>query len=208
MSQQINLYNPQFLERKKYFSAVTMAQALGLLVLGLAVFYAFAFWQGRDLARQTAESSRAYELQKQRFAKATAELSPQKLETQLDQDLKNADAAIALRKAMLREIRSGTGNPNAYSEYLRAFARQTVQGLWLTGIQISEGGEQLSLTGRAMRPDLVPVLIGRLRQEPVLRGRPLEALAITRSAPAAKDGRNSIVDFSVTSPAQSGKPQS
>ncbi|HET7199199.1 MAG TPA: MSHA biogenesis protein MshI, partial [Burkholderiales bacterium] len=127
MSQQINLFNPQFLERKKYFSAVTMAQALGLLVLGLAGFYAFAFWQGRDLARQTAESSRAYELQKQRFAKATAELSPQKLETQLDQDLKNADAAIALRKAMLREIRSGAGNPNAYSEYLRAFARQTVQ---------------------------------------------------------------------------------
>ncbi|HET7199599.1 MAG TPA: PilN domain-containing protein, partial [Burkholderiales bacterium] len=99
-------------------------------------------------------------------------------------------------------------NPNAYSEYLRAFARQTVQGVWLTGIQISEGGEQLSLTGRAVRADLVPVLIGRLRQEPVLRGRPLDALAITRTGSAGKDGRNSIVDFSVTSPAQPGKPQS
>ena len=43
MSQQINLFNPLFLEKKKYFSAVTMTQALGLIVLGMAGFYTFAF---------------------------------------------------------------------------------------------------------------------------------------------------------------------
>ena len=69
MSQQINLFNPQFLEKKKYFSAVAMTQALGLITLGLAAFYGFAFWQDRNLARQTGESGRAYEQQKQQFAK-------------------------------------------------------------------------------------------------------------------------------------------
>jgi len=86
--------------------------------------------------------------------------------------------------------------PAGYSEYLRAFARQTVQGLWLTSIQIADGGAQLTMGGRALQADLVPVLIGRLKQESVLRGRPLEALAITKST-AGK--ARSIVEFTVTS---------
>jgi len=210
VSQQINLFNPQFLKQKKYFSAVTMTQALGLLVLGLAAFYGFALWQDRSLAHPFAESERAYGQQKQQFAKVTAELSPGKRETQLDQDLKNTEAAIASRQALLRELQAGVmGDSPGYSEYLRAFARQTVQGLWLTSIQIAEGGAQLTMSGRALQADLVPVLIGRLKQESVLRGRPLEALAITRSA-AGKGAGRTIVDFTVSSPglsdAQKAKP--
>jgi hypothetical protein len=201
VSQQINLFNPQLLKQKKYFSALTMTQALGLLALGLAAFYGFAFWQDRSLARQTADSGGAYEQQKQQFAKITTELSPGKGETQLDQDLKSVEAAIASHQAFLRELQTGVmGNSTGYSEYLRAFARQTVQGLWLTGIQIGEGGAQLTMSGRALQADLVPVLIGRLKQESVLRGRPLEALAITRSSAAGKGAGRTIVDFTVTSP--------
>ena len=200
MSQQINLYNPLFLEKKKYFSAVTMTQALGLIVLGMAAFYGFALWQDRSLARQTGESGRAYEQQKQQFAKVSAELSPEKRETQLDQDLKSIDAAIALRQSLLRELgTSGSPGSAGYSEYLRAFARQTVQGLWLTSIQIAEGGGQLTMSGRALQADLVPVLIGRLKQESVLRGRPLEALAMTRGT-AGKDPARAIIEFTVSSP--------
>ena len=200
MSQQINLFNPQFLEKKKYFSTVAMTQAIGLIVLGLAAFYGFAFWQDRSLARQTGESGRAYEQQKQQFAKVGAELSPEKRETQLDQDLKSIEAAIALRQSLLRELgTSGSPGSAGYSEYLRAFARQTVQGLWLTSIQIAEGGAQLTMSGRALQADLVPVLIGRLKQESVLRGRPLEALAITRGT-AGKDPARTVVEFTVSSP--------
>jgi len=199
VSQQINLFNPLFLEKKKHFSAVTMTQAIALIVLGLGAFYAFAFWQDRSLARQIAESGRAYEQQKQQFAKITAELSPEKREAQLDQDLKSIEAAIALRRSLMGELgKGGPAGPGGYSEYLRAFARQTVQGLWLTSIQIAEGGGQLTMSGRALQADLVPVLIGRLKQESVLRGRPLEGLAITRSTAGKAPGR-AIVEFTVTS---------
>jgi hypothetical protein len=102
---------------------------------------------------------------------------------------------------LLRELQAGVmGDSAGYSEYLRAFARRTVQGLWLTGIQIAEGGAQLTMSGRALQADLVPVLIGRLKQESVLRGRPLEALAITRSGAVGKSAGRTIVDFTVSSP--------
>ena len=201
MSQQINLFNPQFLKQKKYFSAVTMTQALGLLVLGMAAFYGFAVWQDGNLARRTAESGRTYEQQKQQFAKLAAELSPEKREAQLDRDIKRTEAAIVSRRALLRELQAGVGGDSTgYSEYLRAFARQTVPGLWLTSIQIAEGATRLTMGGRALEADLVPVLIGRLKREPVLRGRPLEALAITRSGAAGKEAARTIVDFTVSSP--------
>lgn len=198
MSQQINLYNPQFLGTQRYFSAVTMVQALGLVLLGIIAFYGFAVWKDRDLARRAVESSRAYQLQKQQFAKASADLNPERLEAQIDQDLKAAEAAIALRRVLLGEIQSS--GTFAYSEYLRAFARQTVQGLWLTSIQIGEAGVQLNLSGRALQADLVPVFISRLKRESVLQGRPLEALAITRGVTATEPKR-AVVDFTVSSPA-------
>jgi hypothetical protein len=202
--QQINLFNPQFLKQKKYFSAVTMTQALGLLVLGMAVFYGFALWQDSSLRRQTEESGRAYEQQKQLFARVAAELNPEKREAQLDQDLKSTEAAIVERRALLREIRAGvTGESAGYSQYLRAFARQTVPGLWLTSIQITEGASQLTMSGRALQADRVPVLIARLKREALLRGRPLEALAITRGAPAKGPAR-SVVEFTVSSPGLAG----
>ena len=201
MSQQINLFNPQLLKEKKHFSALTMTQALGLLALGMAAFYGFATWQDRNLARQTADSTRDYEQQKQQFAKVTVELSPDKREAQLDQDLKRVEAAIASRRTLLRELHAGVvGDPAGYTEYLRAFARQTVQGLWLTSIQIAEGGAQLTMSGRALQADLVPILIGRLRKESVLRGRPLDALAITQVA-AGKDAARTVVVFTVSSQA-------
>ncbi len=83
MSQQINLFNPQFLEKRRYFSSVTMVQALGLLFLGIFAFYGFALWRDRDLARQAAELSRAYQAQKLQVVRASAELNPEKIEAQL-----------------------------------------------------------------------------------------------------------------------------
>ena len=201
MSQQINLFNPQLLKQEKHFSALTMTQALGLVVLGVAAFYGFALWQDRNLARQSGDSERDYQQQKQQFAKVTAELSPDKREAQLDQDLKSAEAAIAMRQALLRELQAGVASDSAgYSEYLRAFARRTVQGLWLTSIQIAEGGAQLTMSGQALQADLVPLLIARLRQERVLRGRPLDALAISQVA-AGKDAARAIVTFTLSSQA-------
>src|SRR5258706_10149351 len=139
VSQQINLFNPLFLEKKKYFSALAMTQALGLIALGMAAFYGFAFWQDGSLARQTGDSSKAYEQQKQRFASVTADLSPEKRDAQLDQDLKSIEGAIALRQQLLRELGTGALAGRAgYSEYFRAFARPAVFVRWVTCILMEE----------------------------------------------------------------------
>ena len=45
MSQQINLFNPVFLKRNTLFSALAMAQGLGLLCIGLIALIAFSSYR-------------------------------------------------------------------------------------------------------------------------------------------------------------------
>jgi len=83
----------------------------------MAAFYGFAFWQDGSLARQTGDSAKAYEQQKQGFA-SYAELSPEKRDAQLDQDLKSIEAAIAF--AAVAAARAGNRplwRAAGYSEY-------------------------------------------------------------------------------------------
>ena len=63
MSQQINLYNPLFTKKKKPFSVRTMAQALGLIALGLAGLYIYAAVGASGAARLAAQFSEQLNVQ-------------------------------------------------------------------------------------------------------------------------------------------------
>jgi len=186
VSQQINLFNPQFLKQKKYFSALMMLQSVAVLLAGLALFYGYALQQEAELARQAAASVQENAVQSERLNKFSAEFAPGAAQKQAEAELQEAAAAIAARETLLRQMQSGAlSNAAGYSEYLRAFARQIVSGVWLTGVEIEEGAQSLTLKGNALQADLIPAFIGRLGAEPVLRGRQLESLSISQAAPAS-----------------------
>jgi hypothetical protein len=66
---------------------------------------------------------------------------------------------------------------------LRALARVSVEGVWLTRVEFSEGSGELSLAGRAQRADLVPAYLARLRADPSLRKQEFARLDVTRATP-------------------------
>lgn len=202
MSQQINLFNPIFLKQKKYFSVLAMLQALVLIVLGSGLFYGYADYQVKLLEKQLKETSKRSADEKLRVAKMQTEFSPQKSGQLLQDELKKLEAESAAQKEILDTLKTGViGNTEGYSEYLRAFARQTVSGLWLTGFAIEGDGAQMSLGGAALTPQLVPVYIQRLSKEKVMKGKTFSSLqmqlpkAIASQQPAAK----SYVEFSMQS---------
>jgi hypothetical protein len=88
------------------------------------------------------------------------------------------------------------GSQHGFAEYLRAFSRQSVSGLWLTGFSIAGNGE-LEIRGRVLSPDLVPSYIQRLNREQVLAGRSFARLEMSRpkpepAPPPAKDGKGPL----------------
>ena len=180
MAQQINLFNPVFLKQKKYFSAVTMLQALGIVVAGVLAFYGYAAYESRGQAKIAADAGRQLAAQTQQVAAFTKEYSPQGRSRQLHDELSLANARLTQREEMLSLLKTGgLGNTAGFARYLAALARHPMDGVWLTGFSISGDENQLNLTGRVLEPDLVPVYIRALNKEEVMRGRKVAELRLT-----------------------------
>jgi hypothetical protein len=181
MSQQINLFNPIFLKQKKTFSAVNMLDALALLLVGVALFYAYASIETLNLDRQSVETARQYNQSKARLAEANTRYAPKKVDAGLDAEVNNLQAQLNARKATLDNLGIGLlTNSASYAEYMRALARQSLAGLWLTGFKVGKGGAEMEISGRALQPELVPSYIQRLNQERAMHGRAFDSLSMTQ----------------------------
>jgi len=179
MSQQINLFNPVFLKQKKYFSVETMLQALGLILLGSALFYGYAIFQVSQLSKQADDMSRRYAAEQSKLVNLTNDYSQQNTGQQLENELKQVEAQASAQITLLNLLKSGAlGNTSGYSEYMRAFARQSINGLWLTAFDIVGDGAQMSLSGAVLNPQLVPAYIQRLGREKVMQGKTFSTLQI------------------------------
>lgn len=201
MSQQINLFNPVFLKQKKYFSVLAMLQVLGLIVLGSGFIYGYAKHQVSLLAQQSEETGKLYAAEQQRLASFSQGFSPQKSSQVLQDELKRFEAEAAAQKEILDTLKTGViGNTEGYSEYMRAFARQTLSGLWLTGFAIDSDGSQMSLNGAALNPALVPTYIRRLSKEKAMKGKTFSYLQMQqpKTMPSQSTAK-SYVEFSMQS---------
>jgi hypothetical protein len=177
VSQQINLFNPIFLKQKKYFSALTMVQALGLLLLGSLLLTAFTNYQLLALSKEAKVTAEQLTIAQGQLTKISADYGPRPKSKLLEDDIQKTEMEAKSLQQVFDILKKGEfGNTKGYSEYLGAFSRRIVNGLWLTGLTIQGAGNEIGLQGRALQPDLVPAYIGRLKQEPVLQGKSFATL--------------------------------
>jgi Tfp pilus assembly protein PilN len=189
VSQQINLYNPIFLKQKKYFSALTMLQSLGLILIGCALLVIYANIQLAHRTSEAAASATQLLKTKAQLVTVTTEFRPHQANVALDEDIKKAQTDISAVQHVFDMLQSGTiGNVKGYSGYFRAFARQIVDGLWLTGIDVHAGGREINLQGRALSPELVPVYLARLKAEPEMQGKSFATLDMAVPKENGADG--------------------
>jgi hypothetical protein len=204
MSQQINLFNPLFLRQEKYFSARTMLQSLGLILLGLIAIYAYALWQSSALERLAAGYNSQLTAQRNQFVALGAQGSSKLLEA----DVARLEMDVRSRRGVLALVQGGgLGNTDGFARYFAAFARHPMQGVWLTGFSIGDNGNVLSVRGRVLHPDLVPAYLKTLNEEDVMRGRVITELKLvakdesgTRQTGGAAAGPRRFVEFDLSAP--------
>jgi hypothetical protein len=98
---------------------------------------------------------------------------------------KALEAKLAEHTQTLKALDAATLGPTeGYSDLLRAFARVSMEGVWLTRIDAADGSGELSITGRASRAELVPLYLERLRSEAALSRHEFKRFELTRQAPA------------------------
>lgn len=198
MSQQINLFNPIFLKKKKHFSAATMVQALGLVLVGSVVLSVYTGYEVANLSKEASATSGQLQAAQNNLARINSEYGGGEKSKALEAETQRLEADVKAVRRVLDAVESGDfGNNKGYSEYMRAFSRQIVPGLWLTGFGIHGAGQEIQLQGRTLRPDLVPVYISRLKQEPIMRGRSFATLEMQLARPEPPQGDGSVQSASV-----------
>lgn len=180
MSQQINLYNPLFRKRGFSFtSAAAMLYGVGIALAVAALAAVYEDYRAREVAREAHVVDSALKQAQARRDKLIAEQAARKPDPQLQSEIAVLNAQLKGRQEVIDALKSGAvGTDSGFSEYLRAFSRQSVNGLWLTGFDIAAGGNELSISGRTLSPELVPSYLERLNQEKPMRGRQFAALRI------------------------------
>jgi Tfp pilus assembly protein PilN len=205
MSQQINLFNPIFMKQRKYFSLLTMLQALGMIIAGSLIFYGYAVYQVGQLKRQSEENTMRYNAEQARLAGFVAEVNPQRSIQLLQNEVQRLDKQVAEQNQIINTLKSGAvGNTTGYSEYMRAFSRQVVQGLWLTGFKVTGDAAQISLSGGVVDPELLPAYIQRLGRESIMKGKTFSTLKMQQSkvedgGKAAASSASRYIEFTLYS---------
>lgn len=192
MSQQINLYNPQLRKQREWLSLPVVALAAGAVILMEGALF---FWQGgerADLQQQLAAAQgQARQLQEE-LGIAGKALAERKANTALAKDIELAADSLKQREDVLRVLDLVKPSGEAgFAGYFMAFARQTIEGVWLTGFSIAQ--DRMEIHGRMVDGALLPVYIRRLDAESAFRGRRFAALDMkgvvpTPEKPTAESG--------------------
>ena len=183
MSQQINLFNPVF--RKQGFSftsATAMLYGVGIAVALAALVAVYEDHQLRSVQTRAQAVDQTHKEITARQDKLAAELTKQKPNARLEAEVTALDARLQGRQEIIEILKSGAvGNTDGFSDYMRAFSRQSINGLWLTGFDIA--GNDLAIQGRTLSADLVASYLKQLNQEKSLQGRQFATLRISQPPP-------------------------
>lgn len=190
MSQNINLFNPAFRKQRQLLTLATVAQVLGVTLAALFGYHYFLQQQAGGLAAELQVAEGLLKSQRGYVEKLKGRAAAPKTDARLDADVARYEGELKLARESMEALKGGAfGNQQGFAEYLRAFSRQSVNGLWLTGFTIAGSGE-LEIHGRTLSPDLVPNYIQRLNREKVLAGRSFARLEMSRPAPEAAAGKD------------------
>lgn len=177
MSQQINLLNPALIKQKDLLNTNNMAITLGLLSALMLGYYGYAQKQLSLLTMQRSQIAEELTTVQAQLKQTALLHAPHELNKALLDQIKQLEQKEAMQQQVLQTVNLSSATPDkGYAALMRAFAKQSIDGLWLTSFSIDSHTERLNISGRTLQADLVPEYISRLGNEPALKGKLFSAL--------------------------------
>jgi len=179
MKQQINLYSFTAGQSvwRQYSPFPQAAIGLALVLLVLTILSVM------DKTKLDAEL-RTLTNQHDQFAQQLQQLSAINNESTIEtlqQSVSGLEGELAVRQATMTSIKAeGAANAMGFSSHLEGLARQHFEGLWLTSIELVQGGERMGLAGFAGEPEMVPRYIRNLSNEEAFTGTEFDVFSLER----------------------------
>ena len=208
MAQQINLYNAALRRQRQWLSLANVVLLTGLFAVHLVGIGMVL----RTQASARLEAAKSLDGRLTSLRAEVAQLAGQLIGgasgDQAARELADLKQQVAMRREVLDALQHGTGltalkekTAIGFADYLRGLARQSVDGLWLTGFSVGQGGGGMEVRGRMLAVDRLPAYIKRLNGEATFKGRQFVSLNISRSdkAGAPKAAGTPYAAFVLTS---------
>lgn len=211
MSQEINLLGPQFRRtRRSAISAVVLGPVLLLLVaLGVGAGLVVR-QQEKELAVRHADNDVLIQRAQDEQRKLAHAVSQIKKDPALEAELTGLEKRLLAVQLDLAALDNGAiGETRGFSDFMRALAHQGVEGVWLTSFNVGAAGKDISISGRALRAELVPAYLKRLGQDPYFAGRSFASLDVAQPRTDARaDGArtNTVLAFNLMSRREQAEP--
>lgn len=200
--QQINLYQPVFRKQPVSFSFNMLLILMLLSILTMAGLYGLGGWQSAQLAEQLGAS----QVQRDKLEESVARIAGQlpkpavnkMLESELQQLINKRKSGFALLNTLKSRV---AANRDGFSGIFEGLARHSFPELWFTHVAITEAGNSLTLKGKSLKPEWVPLLLKNLYQEPTFSGRSFQIVELVR-----QDEFSPALDFSLMTVGRSDEP--
>lgn len=185
MSQQINLFDAALRPSREVLTLRNAALAAGLAL----VIILLAGMAGLERERQAKARFRQVEAQlkttQDRLTALAARQAARHIDPRIEAEIAAARLVLQGKDEILARLERGDlGDRTGFSGYMRGFARQVPEGVWLTGFDLSAAGRNIEIRGRMQSESLLPAFMQRLNREEIFRGRRFSALDLRRVEPA------------------------
>ena len=199
MSQQINLFNPAFLDKSGRLTLKTALMGWLAVALLSVAFAGYAGMRNRQLAQQERDVAAKVTAAQAEMQRLAGQVAGRKQDPLIAAEIARLESEIKGRDEVMAVLKGGAlGDTRGFSEHLRAFARQSFEGVWLTGLHIAASGRDVAVEGRALHAEQVPGYLRRLNSETVMQGHPFSELLMQVPAPDPADesgGRPPYIEF-------------
>ena len=188
-AQQINLLTPILLAPRRVFSALTLLQASGLMLLAGLVAALGLQWQDRRAEARHQALLAQFAAEKQSLVVARAGLPAPPDPAALQQQLQAVEAGNDERRLLLQALGAEGGGAGRNSLLLALVARSLPEAAWLNELRYAPG--RLELVGGTLDTAVLRPWLAQLSAHPALAGQSLAALRVERpGAPGGEDGGN------------------
>lgn len=182
MTQNINLYSADLRPSRELLTLGNVALAMSAalcLIIALAIY-------GMSRTTDEQRSFKAVETRLQEMQAQVTLYAVQQGQRRQDPELLSrlaqAEKRLANRRAVLARLQGGDlGGRQGFSGIFSGLAEVSVDGVWLTRVEVRAGGSDLALGGRVLSESQLPRYVEALGANPNFAGREFGALEV-RSA--------------------------
>jgi len=201
--QQINLFNPDFVPRRDLTSLPYLAGGV-LVILVVTVAAALgAMIHAGNLVGKEARLVQAVDELRVQTETLTAQMNARQVDATLQSQLATLRTRLQGRQQAMQWLKSQSAiQETGTSEYLRALARRTLDGVWITSFSWNDEENRLRLEGRALNGDLLPRYLSGLGAEAALQGRAFTRVTLDGASTPAAPVEPGVLAFRL----ETGKP--